>query len=92
MEEFGREFKVVDKNIKKLFEDQSAFSSKLERAVADVQNDLSNAPNEQLIKSIMKTELASYNTIVSKSINELNGYIQGVSKTVATKADREEVM
>lgn len=92
MEEFGRQFQVVDRNIAKLFDEHQAFVSKVDSEFSIVKDDILKAPTDTKISSMITNNLFEYNQTVERSLQDMVNNIQALSRSISSKADKDEVL
>ena len=92
MEDFGRQFQVVDRNIAKLFDSHQELATKVDSEFSAVRDDFSKAPTENLISEFISSQLSEYNISVDRGLQDIVMNMQNLSRLVSTKADKDEVL
>jgi len=92
MEEFRKEFQVVDRNIAKLFEEQTAFSGKVDAEVEELRDILTEKPTDAAVASMVRAEMVSTHSVFEDQLREMSSIVQNVSSSLSAKADREEIL
>ena len=79
MEEFKREFSILDKNISKLASDHKDLSDKTEQQLSDLQSSLDSIPNEDDIHSKISSEISLLKHFLESNVDNTKDLIHKIT-------------
>ena len=79
MEEFKREFTILDKNISKLASDHKELSDKTEQQLSELQSSLDSIPNEDVIHSKISSEVSLLKHFLKSNVDSTKDLIHKIT-------------
>ena len=91
IEDFRKEFQILDRNISKLYEDQASFSISVGADIQALKGVSSNNSNSSGL-DLVHSRIGEIESAVGTGFEEMNKSFHNILSKIINKADREEVM